>query len=823
LYQLSSAFQDVTSGNNFPSDKTAPYYTAGPGWDACTGLGHADGTKLLNGIAGLFHNPNYYFEVNKGSFGLDEVSQTPAYGGPSYPMWLVLEGYTPQAVTAAGLAPTVAADLPGVTVSVGAAQFEISSQQQTPQRTLFPCTITFASSAIATLSSPNGIFPLPGNPPTPTPVNLTSEVKINGRILGALTQLQLEPGDDPFFSNFNAAGTNPFYLSNDLRVFTLTPGLSGTSIVGEPGLNPSGNTNFDTGAAYKYIQGLLNYLNGNYSDPSNTDPFTRFTDQTNALTGDSSVTPTSINPANPTGTPLANYNFAVARVRLTGAQGSSGPNVRVLFRLFAAETGDTDYQTSTYPSTTDSEGQPLAPLLGTDNVTIPFFATGNYESNGDYQANVDYSANSINNQPVNIPASGSVWAYYGCYLNIYPTANTITVSGQPEAVQSLLPSSHSCVVAQLSYDNAPMPGAGVPQGPEWTSNFAQRNLQITFSDNPGPPATHRVPQTFDARPSGPLGTGNLLDYPDELMIDWGSTPVGSTANIYWPQVKSADVLTLAGKLYSTHQLSAADQYTVQCTAGHGFTFVPIPPGTGQNYAGLFTVDLPKGVKAGQKFTITVRRISTHQGVVRQPPPPPAQPKLQVAARATDTPVVVNRNWRYIVGTFAVDIPVTTPKVMLPAEENTLAILKWRLGRMKPANRWVPVLKRYIGYIEGRVNGLGGNATTIEPSPWGVYGAPGPVQRGPVPEPEEFAGKIGGLIYDHFGDFEGFVLETAECETKRFCSREPKIEALVRELWRERSPVTVVVKDKSSCCVFAVVAGHWKPCCEPPEARPRRVK
>jgi hypothetical protein len=122
-----------------------------------------------------------------------------------------------------------------------------------------------------------------------------------------------------------------------------------------------------------------------------------------------------------------------------------------------------------------------------------------------------------------------------------------------------------------------------------------------------------------------------------------------------------------------------------------------------------------------------------------------------------------------------------------------------------------------------VNGLGGNATAIQPSPWGVYGAPGPIHREPAPEPEEFAGKIGGLIYDHFGDFEGFVLETAECETKRFCSREPKMEALVRELWRERSAVTVVVKDKGSCCVIAVVAGHWKPCCEQPEARPRQVK
>ena len=422
------------------------------------------------------------------------------------------------------------------------------------------------------------------------------------------------------------------------------------------------------------------------------------------------MTPTSINPAKPTGTPLANYNFAVARVRLAGAEGSSGPNVRVLFRLFASETGDTDFQASTYPSTTDSEGQPLAPQLGADNVTIPFFATGNYESNGDFQANIDYSANSINNQPVNVPASGSVWAYYGCYLNIYPTDNTITVGGKKVAVQTLLPSSHSCVVAQFVYDNAPMPGAGVLQGPEWTSNFAQRNLDITYSDNPGPLATHRVPQTFDVRPSGPLGTGNLLDYPDELMIDWGNTPVGSTARIYWPQVKCGrcadagreDLLHApafgGGRLYGAVHGSArvhlcadsAGHRAELCRAFHRRSAQGREGRAEVHDRGAAGLDAPGGCQCNR-----LRRLSS---------PNCSWP----AGRRTAGPVIVNRNWRYIVGTFAVEIPVTTPKVMLWPEENTLAILKWRLGEMEPTNRWVPVLKRYIGYIEGRVNGLGGN-------------------------------------------------------------------------------------------------------------------
>ena len=47
LYGLapqSGVFRDITSGNNGA-------YSAGPGWDACSGLGVADGTKLLQALS----------------------------------------------------------------------------------------------------------------------------------------------------------------------------------------------------------------------------------------------------------------------------------------------------------------------------------------------------------------------------------------------------------------------------------------------------------------------------------------------------------------------------------------------------------------------------------------------------------------------------------------------------------------------------------------------------------------------------------------------------------------------------------------------------
>lgn len=49
LYPLGeSPFHDITSGNN--DDSNLGYYSAGPGWDACTGLGSPDGTAIANAL-----------------------------------------------------------------------------------------------------------------------------------------------------------------------------------------------------------------------------------------------------------------------------------------------------------------------------------------------------------------------------------------------------------------------------------------------------------------------------------------------------------------------------------------------------------------------------------------------------------------------------------------------------------------------------------------------------------------------------------------------------------------------------------------------------
>ena len=506
---------------------------------------------------------------------------------------------------------------------------------------------------------------------------------------------------------------------------------------------------------------------------------------------DSSVAPFAFNFANPLLPTLANnYNFAIARVRLRGTAGPSGAadNVRVFFRVFGTQSNDTDFDpNSTYPSQPDAAGKPGTPLPGTGNTTIPFFATNNAN------AETDYQAGGPNIQTLTIPnGRDTLWWYFGCFLNFYDPANQI--GGQQ--VQAYLPGTHRCLVAQIAYDDAPIPNGVSPMS--W-DQLAQRNLQFTPVDNPGPAATHRAPQTFDCRPSGPIGQpgGNGLP-PDELMIDWGNVPKGAVASLYWPAVSAAAVIALARQWGSTAPISASDANTLSIPVEGGISYIPIPSGTGQNFAGLFTLEMPPGIRTGQEFEVVVRRISTKRGKAPPPPPPRLQsppstkllgttePPAGEAAQTVTTPL-----WHYVVGSFVVRVPVGTSATLLVPEEITLAIMKWRLSQLSPSNRWTPVLQRYITYCSARVDGLGGNASQVPASltwvPPQLAGGGG----GGKPSGRTRCGKVAEVLFDCHGDFCGFVLDEC-CTHHAFETRERIIGELVLRTCRDGMRLCVTV-------------------------------
>ncbi|MBV8214498.1 MAG: hypothetical protein JOZ08_14890 [Verrucomicrobia bacterium] len=619
-------------------------------------------------------------------------------------------------------------------------------------------------------------FPSSGNQEYPLNTTFTiGGVTVPGVHSQDTVDFELVSGADPYFSNIDPANNDAVsYLSQDLRVFTITQGASGLP-------NDTNAPTFSASqTAHEYLQAFLGYLNDSsaYTTPvlsSSSDPLNGLPDQAGYETGETSVTPLNGNEKN--------YNFAIARVRLrSDQQGSAGEatNVRVFFRLWVAPSFDTDFQPyTTYPSNPGYPALPTNPLpssaslppdpTGAGIQTVPFFAT----DNGTNDYNPTFTNPNINNniQTIEVPViSGrdSVWAYYGCYLDVYDSNNN-----------SLYPGTHHCLVAQIAYDGAPINySSSVTTYPGNSDKLAQRNLQITSSGNPGPASTHRIPQAFDTRPSPPFRdtNGSLVNNPDELMIDWGNTPPGSVAHIYWPQVKAADVVQLAAEIYGTHLLTASETNTITCKVVNGVTYIPIPSAAGKQFAGLLTVDLPRGITRGQLFRITVRRLTT--GTI------PIRDEINTVAYSTNGKYA---KWRYVTGAFQVTIPVTTEEAMLPSDENTLAIMKWRLDNMTPEYRWYPVVKKYIAYLSARVDGAGGYAAGIMPSQTGI-----PIKIKPQTEYEEYTGKVCEVIYDCFADFEGFVLASC-CARHSFKSCERAIGEIALLSCKERLLVSVYVE------------------------------
>lgn len=692
-------------------------------------------------------------------------------------------------------------NLPGVTIKPNplGPQFESGVSQYAPQRIQIPFDIVLDAQFL-------NQFPGSGTATYDLSVSLTSGSN-TVTASQASTQIELVAGADPYFTNMNSSDSNYAYLSQDLRVFLVTPGLDATPIPSVAALTDN------VSGAYTYIQNVLNHFNDpvlGFTNPNGPDPFTTvLPSQGDADQADSSVYPWTFDPA--TLQIFNNYSFAIARVRLRGSSGMTGEaaNVRVFFRMFASQSNDTDYDpTTTYAFTADPAGKPGSPQVGVGNTTFPFFATNNFASQ------TDYASGGINNKTLVIPSNqDSVWAYYGCFLNLYDQNNKF--NGQQ--IQTFLPGTHHCLVAQIAFDDAPIPTGVSPLA--W-DQLAQRNLQYTSSDNPGPAATHRIPQTFDCRPSKSYAALNGLNtvFPDELMIDWGRIPKGSVASLYWPQALASEVVTLARQFYGATPLIAVDTHTIQIPITGGLSYVPIPTGSGQNFAGLFTVDLPSSVRSGESYDITVKRIGTRSTPLPPPPPPPpqiqtrsaatARPRKRTAARhsthsapVSEIPVETDVQaqaqvatvirWRYVIGTFQVHIPVMTADKILPAEETTLAIMKWRLGQTPSTDRWYPVLVRYIGYLSARVDGLGGNAATI---PASLTWVP-PSLQAPCVE-QEFTGKICEVHFDCHGDFNGFVLDDC-CESHVFHSRARRVGELALKACREELLVSVFADRRRS--------------------------
>jgi murein tripeptide amidase MpaA len=615
--------------------------------------------------------------------------------------------------------------------------------------------------------------------------DITLNVMAGGVPASALLTLIKQP--DPFLLH-----GDPAWLSIDLRVFVVRPNETWFGVT--MGANAS--------AAPDFIQQVMKAL----KDGHGTAGGQSFDDPT-VLSPDEDKSKLYLQPTDNNQTPV--FNFALAKVHYIGSIGAT--NVRVFFRLRQTQV---TYAAYDYPpgmqyrrATSNPDGQPI-PLAGIQNgeyVTVPCFALPRVDStvvgmDQQTDSRIDNSGNVLGNiQTITALADGSeVDKFFGCWLDINqpdlrlpvevppsqdgpfdvsdPDLNFRPVSLKAALARNL----HLCLIAEINFDITPIP---LGKDPSNWDKLAQRN--IAWSDA----GSAQAVTTFEIRPTpAGLPAGQT---PDELMIDWGNTPKGSVASIYLPAVSADDVLAMAARMYTTHRLSRADNHTLQCKTG-GITYVPIPPGANINYAGLLSVDLPDNLRRGEVYTIVVRQVTNAFGKLTPPPPPPPQ----ITARRHVAAVVepsehLMIEWRRVLGAFQLTIPVKTKEVLLEREERDLSVLRWIAEAIPHHNRWYLVFHRYLEQIAGRVTAFGGDPTKILPSPTGE----GRRKHRRHEEHEErraFTGKITGLIFDRFGDFEGFMLDTEDGE-RCFRSREHEVEDLVHCAWVERIVITVFVE------------------------------
>ena len=183
------------------------------------------------------------------------------------------------------------------------------------------------------------------------------------------------------------------------------------------------------------------------------------------------------------------------------------------------------------------------------------------------------------------------------------------------------------------------------------------------------------------------------------------------------------------------------------------------------------MQLPAGIKQGQTFNIVVRQVTS-----------------AAARQMADVRGIANT--RYVFGGFQITVPVSVKSEMLVPEERILSVMRWIQKSIKPDDRWHPVFIRYLNQLAGRVDALGGDANSVPATQTGIW----PGLFGPKDHwHSSFTGKVDGIVYDRFGDFQAFILVTLDGERSRFERHETRVLRLVERAREDRILTTVVVR------------------------------
>jgi len=724
-----------------------------------------------------------FIVTNRDTFSSYEVETVLDYPESLY---IIYDGFSPTSLGVPGASPTVqfltaigGSTIPSISATLSSVSLEDPSSPATPQRITFTYDVHFANGSAFTTE--------------------TRDIVVRASLTGIedVAPIKLIKQPNPYMVDGPVT-----WLSTDVRVFQLRPGQKVNSASGVTLQNPDTNAN----APFNYIQNLLTELRGFGNSPA--PPFENIPAGQAASELELSRTVGGVRV----------LNFAVAKVRYR-ANTQDAVDVRVFFRTFNTMVSDLSYTTNPSNDVQNyrrkSDG--TISLLGKNRffsgtayqiLSIPYFAEPRVNS-----ATQSMTAQTDNWNKQTLVHAGSQEAvqYFGCWLDFNqtepqfpgsPPASDGPFSGRLPIVQ-LVRGIHQCMVAEIRYQ----PGATDPISngatPSSSDRLAQRNLAIVESDNPGTAASHTVQHSLLLKPSkAPAVKGATAaaaqteerSLYDELVIRWHDIPRDTHASLYFPDWDADEIIALAARRQSPITLTKIDQNTISCPIGE-ITYIPIPHRVRDPIPGLITLQLPLTVNDGEAFTVDIQQ---HSG-----------PTFHTRSRGPSSegkPRDVNASLRKVLGAFRVAVAVKIGEPLLSKAVRNLAVLKFILQAISPSDSWHPVFVRWIRQLGDQIRDLGVDPDSIPPSA-DDPGIPGRPDAGKV---DCMTGKVSEVIFDCFGDFEGFVIETCD-GCRRFASRKKGVSELVLRACKDGLTITVCVKKGSKGHIHEIIVRCGEDC------------
>jgi len=701
-----------------------------------------------------------YIVTDRDTFSSFELESVLSYPQAFY---VIYDGFTPNEL--GGGTPAISfhdgsisgATITSITAISTNTAFENAAALDTPQRISFTFEINFSN---------NSAFTFAGEMR-----NLILKADLGSQTSTAAIHLINQP--NPYMIDVQPGGSNPGWLSTDVRVFQLRPGMH------LPGSSRSLANPADRNEAIQYIQNLIGELRGLGNGPSPFD-FISQNEQTSQLELSRTVGGVRV------------FNFAVAKVRYR-ANTTDATDVRVFFRGFNMMVSALDYNNPTAATgnyrRSVAGNISLLGKVGSDIASIPYFANPRIDSATDDMNN---QLDDTNKFTINHVTNQEAVAYFGCWLDFNQTEQQFPLNpsgdGHFTGRQSILQLArgvHQCLVAEVRFQPGLTDPIQIGATPGSSDRLSQRNLAIVESDNPGVTDAHVVQHTVTVKPSNVpqgriLAAENNQRYAyDELVIKWNNLPRNTKATLFFPEWNVDEVLQLASTLRQRPSLlKKVDQNTLECIVTD-ISYIPVPSAS-KPYAGLITLELSQTVKDGQVFPVDVLQ---HSGIV-------VERQKEKDRKQQKEPQHYFASSRKVLGAFRMTVVVKLGDGLLHTAVRNLAVLRYIANAIPVADRWHPIFSRYIKQVAAKVDALGYDSNLVKASP----DDPGLVGRGEPLKEQCYIGKIQQIAYDCFGEFSGFTLETCS-ETHSFESCERGIEAVVLKACRDRLTIKVFVGGK----------------------------